>query len=62
MGGCAVNLRAAQFAEIDAAVRPFTGTAEDVAQAMADALGDAWTWSTSRWWAAREYGTRAPTD
>ncbi len=39
VGGCAVNLRAAQFAEIDAAVRPFTGTAEDVAQAMAGALG-----------------------
>ncbi len=39
VGGCAVNLRAAQFAEIDTAVRPFTGTAEDVAQAMAGALG-----------------------
>ncbi len=39
VGGCAVNLRAAQFAEIDAAVKPFTGTAEDVAQAMAGALG-----------------------
>src|SRR5580658_888461 len=39
VGGCAVNLRAEQFAEIDAAVRPFTGTAEDVAQAMAGALG-----------------------
>ena len=39
VGGCAVNLRAAQFAEIDAAVRPFTGTAEEVAQAMADAQG-----------------------
>jgi threonylcarbamoyladenosine tRNA methylthiotransferase MtaB len=39
VGGCAVNLRAEQFAEIDQAVRPFTGTAEDVAQAMADALG-----------------------
>ncbi len=39
VGGCAVNLRAAKFAEIDAAVRPFTGTAEDVAQAMAGALG-----------------------
>ena len=39
VGGCAVNLRAGQFAEIDAAVRPFTGTAEDVAGAMADALG-----------------------
>jgi MiaB/RimO family radical SAM methylthiotransferase len=39
VGGCAVNLRAGQFAEIDAAVRPFTGTAEDVAQAMVGALG-----------------------
>ncbi len=39
VGGCAANLRAAQFAEIDAAVRPFTGPAEDVAQAMAGALG-----------------------
>src|SRR5262249_40946927 len=38
VGGCAVNLRAAQFAEIDAAVRPFTGTADDVAHAIADAL------------------------
>ena len=47
VGGCAVNLRAEQFAEIDAAVRPFTGTAEDVAQAMAGALGGVPTWSTS---------------
>jgi threonylcarbamoyladenosine tRNA methylthiotransferase MtaB len=39
VGGCAVNLHAEQFAEIDAAVRPFVGTAEDVAQAMAGALG-----------------------
>jgi threonylcarbamoyladenosine tRNA methylthiotransferase MtaB len=39
VGGCAVNLRAAQFEEIDTAVRPFTGTAEDVAQLMAGALG-----------------------
>jgi threonylcarbamoyladenosine tRNA methylthiotransferase MtaB len=39
VGGCAVNLRAAQFAEIDTAVRSFTGTAEDVAQAMAQAQG-----------------------
>jgi threonylcarbamoyladenosine tRNA methylthiotransferase MtaB len=39
VGGCAVNLRAAEFAEIDTAVRSFTGTAEDVAQAMAGALG-----------------------
>ncbi len=39
VGGCAVNLRSEQFAEIDAAVRPFAGTAEDVAQAMAGALG-----------------------
>jgi threonylcarbamoyladenosine tRNA methylthiotransferase MtaB len=39
VGGCAVNLRSEQFAQIDPAVRPFTGTAEDVAQAMAGALG-----------------------
>jgi threonylcarbamoyladenosine tRNA methylthiotransferase MtaB len=35
VGGCAVNLRPAQFAEIDPAVKAFTGTAEDVASAMA---------------------------
>jgi threonylcarbamoyladenosine tRNA methylthiotransferase MtaB len=39
VGGCAVNLRAEQFAQIDDAVRAFTGTAEDVAQAMAEAQG-----------------------
>jgi threonylcarbamoyladenosine tRNA methylthiotransferase MtaB len=39
VGGCAVNLRSARFAEIDPAVRPFKGTAEDVAEAMAGALG-----------------------
>jgi threonylcarbamoyladenosine tRNA methylthiotransferase MtaB len=39
VGGCAANLRATQFAEIAAAVRPFTGTAEDVAQEMVGALG-----------------------
>jgi threonylcarbamoyladenosine tRNA methylthiotransferase MtaB len=39
VGGCAVNLRPAQFAEIDSAVRPFVGTADDVAQAMAGAPG-----------------------
>jgi threonylcarbamoyladenosine tRNA methylthiotransferase MtaB len=39
VGGCAVNLRAAQFAEIDPGVTPFVGTADDVAEAMADALG-----------------------
>jgi threonylcarbamoyladenosine tRNA methylthiotransferase MtaB len=39
VGGCAVNLRSAQFAAIDPAVTPFIGTAEDVAQAMAGALG-----------------------
>jgi threonylcarbamoyladenosine tRNA methylthiotransferase MtaB len=39
VGGCAVNLRAAQFTQIDPAVRPFAGTAEEVAQAMAGALG-----------------------
>jgi threonylcarbamoyladenosine tRNA methylthiotransferase MtaB len=39
VAGCAVNLRAAQFAEIDAAVRAFTGTAEDVALRMAGVVG-----------------------
>jgi threonylcarbamoyladenosine tRNA methylthiotransferase MtaB len=39
VGGCAVNLRSEQFAAIDPAVRPFKGTAEDVAEAMAGALG-----------------------
>jgi threonylcarbamoyladenosine tRNA methylthiotransferase MtaB len=39
VGGCAVNLRSAQFAEIDPAVRAFIGTAEEVAEAMAGALG-----------------------
>jgi len=35
VGGCAVNLRPAQFAEIDPGVKVFTGTAEDVASMMA---------------------------
>jgi threonylcarbamoyladenosine tRNA methylthiotransferase MtaB len=39
VGGCAVNLDPRQFAEIDPAVRSFTGTADDVAEAMAGALG-----------------------
>ena len=39
VSGCAVNLRAAEFAAIDPAVRPFSGTADDVAEAMAGALG-----------------------
>jgi threonylcarbamoyladenosine tRNA methylthiotransferase MtaB len=39
VGGCAVNLNPRQFAEIDPVVRPFTGTADDVADAMAGALG-----------------------
>jgi threonylcarbamoyladenosine tRNA methylthiotransferase MtaB len=39
VGGCAVNLRSAQFAEIGPAVTPFIGTAEDVARTMADTLG-----------------------
>ena len=34
VAGCAVNLNAAQFAEIDARVTPFIGTAEDVAAAI----------------------------
>ncbi|HEY3758286.1 MAG TPA: MiaB/RimO family radical SAM methylthiotransferase [Solirubrobacteraceae bacterium] len=39
VGGCAVNLNAAQFAEIDPGVRAFTGTADDVAAEMAEQLG-----------------------
>jgi threonylcarbamoyladenosine tRNA methylthiotransferase MtaB len=39
VSGCAVNLRSAQFAEIDPAVTAFTGTADDAAQAMAGTLG-----------------------
>jgi threonylcarbamoyladenosine tRNA methylthiotransferase MtaB len=39
VGGCAVNLRSAQFAAIDPAVTPFVGTADDVAEAMAGTLG-----------------------
>jgi threonylcarbamoyladenosine tRNA methylthiotransferase MtaB len=35
VGGCAVNLRSAQFAEIAPTVKAFRGTAEDVASAMA---------------------------
>ena len=35
VGGCAVNLNAPQFAEIDPRVRPFVGTADEVA-------GDGW--------------------
>jgi threonylcarbamoyladenosine tRNA methylthiotransferase MtaB len=36
VGGCAVNLDAGQFGEIDARVTPFVGTADDVASAMGD--------------------------
>jgi threonylcarbamoyladenosine tRNA methylthiotransferase MtaB len=39
VAGCAVNLNAGQFAEIDPAVAPFVGTADDVAAAMAGSLG-----------------------
>jgi threonylcarbamoyladenosine tRNA methylthiotransferase MtaB len=41
VGGCAVNLNAAQFAAIDERVTPYVGTADDVAGAMgaADTLG-----------------------
>ena len=39
VGGCAVNLHADQFAAIDPAVRPFVGTADDVAEAIAGTLG-----------------------
>ena len=39
VSGCAANLDAAQFAEIDARVRPLVGTADDVAGALAGAVG-----------------------
>ncbi len=39
VSGCAVNLRAGQFAEIDSRVRSFVGTADDVAGAIAGAVG-----------------------
>ena len=39
VSGCAVNLHAGRFAEIDDRVLPFVGTAEDVAGAMAHDLG-----------------------
>jgi threonylcarbamoyladenosine tRNA methylthiotransferase MtaB len=35
VGGCAANLRPAQFSEIDPTVKTFTGTAEEVASMMA---------------------------
>jgi threonylcarbamoyladenosine tRNA methylthiotransferase MtaB len=39
VGGCAVNLGAGQFADIDPRVRPFIGTADDVAGAITAELG-----------------------
>jgi len=39
VGGCAVNLDARQFADIDPAISPFVGAADDVATAMAGQLG-----------------------
>jgi threonylcarbamoyladenosine tRNA methylthiotransferase MtaB len=39
VGGCAVNLRAEQFADISPTDRPFVGSADDVAEAIAGALG-----------------------
>ncbi len=39
VAGCAANLDAGQFAAIDAAVKPFTGTADEVAAEMAGAAG-----------------------
>ncbi|HUE25161.1 MAG TPA: MiaB/RimO family radical SAM methylthiotransferase [Solirubrobacteraceae bacterium] len=39
VGGCAVNLDAGQFAQIDPRVKPFPGTADEVAAAMAEGLG-----------------------
>jgi len=40
VAGCAVNLNAGQFAELGEAVRPFVGTADDVAAEMACADTD----------------------
>ncbi len=39
VAGCAVNLNARQFGEIDARVTPFVGAADDVAAAIAGDLG-----------------------
>jgi threonylcarbamoyladenosine tRNA methylthiotransferase MtaB len=39
VAGCAVNLNARQFSDIDARVRPFVGMAEDAAAAMAAEVG-----------------------
>jgi threonylcarbamoyladenosine tRNA methylthiotransferase MtaB len=39
VAGCAVNLDRGQFADIDARVRPFVGTADDVAADIAGAVG-----------------------
>jgi threonylcarbamoyladenosine tRNA methylthiotransferase MtaB len=39
VGGCAANLNAERFAEIDRAVTPFVGAAEDVAVALTAELG-----------------------
>ena len=39
VSGCAVNLNASQFAEIDGRVKPFVGTAEAVAGDIAQTLG-----------------------
>ncbi len=39
VAGCATNLNAAQFADIDARVTPFVGTADDVAAAIGTELG-----------------------
>ncbi len=39
VGGCAVNLNATQFGEIDERVQPFVGSADDVAAEIAGQLG-----------------------
>jgi threonylcarbamoyladenosine tRNA methylthiotransferase MtaB len=39
VGGCAVNLNARQFSDLDNRVTAYSGTAEDVAGAMAEGLG-----------------------
>ena len=39
VAGCAVNLNAPQFSELDQRVRPFVGTSDEAAKAMAGELG-----------------------
>ena len=65
VGGCAVNLNAAQFGDIDERVTPFVGAADDVAAAMGahDGLGcvdlDHDVLARERTLGARDAGTQA---